>query len=46
MFAQANKANNMMEHASEIYSRPAKKWFQSSKEKFAVQEQVSECFVD
>eukprot|EP00658_Telonema_sp_P-2_P060969 TRINITY_DN49741_c0_g1_i1.p1 TRINITY_DN49741_c0_g1~~TRINITY_DN49741_c0_g1_i1.p1 ORF type:complete len:309 (+),score=100.25 TRINITY_DN49741_c0_g1_i1:116-1042(+) len=36
---QASKANNMMEHAAEIYSRPAKKWFQSSQEKFDSQEQ-------
>ena len=37
---QANKAQNMMEHREEIYSRPAKRWFQTAQEKFSIQEQV------
>jgi len=32
----ATKAQNMMEHADEIYNRPERKWFQNSKEKKAV----------
>lgn len=40
-FLQANKASNMMEHAEEIYARPKKQWFQSSKQKFETQEQVT-----
>eukprot|EP00252_Welwitschia_mirabilis_P008114 TRINITY_DN19832_c0_g1_i1.p1 TRINITY_DN19832_c0_g1~~TRINITY_DN19832_c0_g1_i1.p1 ORF type:complete len:769 (-),score=195.09 TRINITY_DN19832_c0_g1_i1:1104-3410(-) len=30
---EANKAQNMVEHADEIYSRPKKTWFQSNKDK-------------
>ncbi|KAL7749866.1 nucleolar DEAD-box protein required for synthesis of 60S ribosomal subunit [Sorochytrium milnesiophthora] len=32
---EVTKANNMMEHAEEIRSRPARTWFQSEKEKAA-----------
>ena len=32
----ASKAQNMMDHAEEIYNRPEKKWFQTAKEKKAV----------
>jgi ATP-dependent RNA helicase DDX27 len=35
---EANKAQNVMEHEAEIYSRPAKTWFQSDKERTRVQE--------
>lgn len=30
---ELKKGQNMIEHESEIYSRPARTWFQSSKEK-------------
>jgi ATP-dependent RNA helicase DDX27 len=30
---ELRKGENMIEHASEIYSRPARTWFQSAKEK-------------
>ena len=29
---EANKASNLLEHAAEIKSRPAKAWFQSERE--------------
>ena len=32
---EATKAQNMLDHEAEIYSRPARTWFQSSKEKAA-----------
>ena len=34
---EANKASNLLEHAAEIKSRPAKTWFQSEREKRNVQ---------
>eukprot|EP00879_Flechtneria_rotunda_P032432 GHRR01035638.1.p1 GENE.GHRR01035638.1~~GHRR01035638.1.p1 ORF type:complete len:353 (+),score=125.53 GHRR01035638.1:1004-2062(+) len=33
---EANKAANMLEHEDEIYSRPARTWFQTEKEKKAL----------
>ena len=30
---ELNKSQNMLEHEKEIFSRPARTWFQSSKEK-------------
>lgn len=30
---EASKAANMLEHESEIFSRPARTWFQSEREK-------------
>ena len=36
---EANKASNMMAHREEIMSRPARSWFQTSKERMAVQEE-------
>ncbi|CAK9872554.1 unnamed protein product [Sphagnum jensenii] len=30
---EANKAQNMMDHEAEIYSRPKREWFQSSRDK-------------
>ena len=32
---EANKAANVLEHSEEIYSRPARSWFQTSQEKEA-----------
>ena len=37
---EANKASNLLEHAAEIKSRPAKTWFQSEREKRDVQKQA------
>ena len=36
---EANKANNLLEHAEEIKSRPARSWFQTEKEKKEIREQ-------
>jgi ATP-dependent RNA helicase DDX27 len=30
---EANKAQNMMDHEAEIYSRPKREWFQSTRDK-------------
>ena len=30
---EANKAENMIEHEAEIYSRPARTWFQTERQK-------------
>jgi len=35
---EANKASNMMTHQAEIYSRPARTWFQNEKERTAAKE--------
>ena len=36
---EANKASNIMAHRDEIMARPARSWFQTSKERLAVQEE-------
>lgn len=38
----ASKAQNMMEHAEEIYNRPEKKWFQTTKEKKEILDKAHE----
>lgn len=35
---ELTKANNLLKHSDEIYSRPARTWFQSSKEKVAARD--------
>ena len=37
---EANKASNLMKHASEIQHRPARSWFQTEKEKKDVKNRV------
>lgn len=39
---EAQKASNMLEHEEEIYSRPARTWFQTTREKRAAAESARE----
>ncbi len=43
---EAQKAANMIEHETEIYSRPARTWFQSEKEKRDVAAQAKDASLD
>jgi len=43
---EATKAQNMLDHEAEIYSRPARTWFQSSKEKAAAAARAKASEVD
>ena len=43
---EAQKAANMIEHESEIYSRPAQTWFQSEREKRDVAAQAKDAALD
>lgn len=41
---ELKKGQNMVEHESEIFSRPARTWFQTEKEKEKAKGQSGLCF--